>query len=391
VSQSGTGTVYQSGGIVRAINGTDGLAMNQNNSANGTYNLSGGELQANSWKPIVAGAVSTFNFSGGTIRPHTNNLTIKTALTLTGDNGSLNSTDSLGSGRTLTVSQPIGETGGAHNLMLAGTGTISLATNNVHSGVTTLAGGTLSIAHPMALQNSALDYTDGAVTFATGITAAQFGGLTGTGNLLLVNASSVGVALSVSNTATMTYGGVLSDNSKSGSLVKTGSGTLILSNASSYSGATTVNSGTLVVNGATTNSAITVASGAALCGVGSVGTVTISNNATLSAGNPSAVGSLTATNLTLAEGANVAWDYNAGSGDLVTVNGNINLPTNATVTVTGTGGLPASRVMFTGTLLGAMDLNWTFTGSGVKPNMRAVRSGNNVSLVIPTGFILNFY
>jgi autotransporter-associated beta strand protein len=249
VCGNGTGTVNQTGGTLKVTDTSNyGFYMNDNmnNHGYGIYNLSGGELQANYWHAPTDWTNGVFNFSGGTIRPYgINNSSFAIPLTLTGSNGVISSTDGGGIARTFIVSAPIGETGGARDLMLAGTGTISLATNNVHSGVTTLAGGTLSIAHPMALKNSALNYTNGTVTFATGITSAQFGGLKGTGNLSLVNASNAGVALTVSNSTTMTYGGVLSDNSKTGSLVKAGSGTLVLTNTSTYIGGTIINNGIL--------------------------------------------------------------------------------------------------------------------------------------------------
>ncbi|MEI6646496.1 MAG: autotransporter-associated beta strand repeat-containing protein [bacterium] len=261
VCGQGTGTVNHTGGTlaVTDTSATYGFRMNDAVTSHGfgSYNLSGGELQGNTWYAPTDGTNGVFNFSGGTIRPYNiNNSSFTIPLTLTGSNSVISSTDGGSIARTFIMSAPIGEAGGARDLTFAGTGTISLATNNVHSGVTTLAGGTLAIAHPMALKNSALNYTNGTVTFATGITSAQFGGLKGTGNLSLVNASNVGVALTVSNSATMTYGGVLSDNSKTGSLVKAGSGTLILTNTSTYIGGTTINNGILQLGDGVNNGAV---------------------------------------------------------------------------------------------------------------------------------------
>ncbi len=267
---------------------------------------------------------------------------------------------------------------GAIALVKADAGTWTLTGANTFSGTTTISNGVIAVGGNLALSTNL-------VTLAGGGLAGASGGGTLTNTINLKNSAS----FDTSN-GNLTMVGAITNSS---ALTKTGAGTLTLAATNTYTGATTVNSGTLVVNGATTNSAITVASSAVLCGVGSVGTVTINSNATLSAGDTSAVGTLTATNLTLAEGAKLVWNYSGGSGNLVTVNGAVSVPTNATVTVTGSGALPSSRVLFSGTsMTGATDLTgWIVTGSGLKPNMRAVRSGNEVKLVVPTGFILNFY
>ncbi|MGC3989932.1 MAG: autotransporter-associated beta strand repeat-containing protein [Chthoniobacteraceae bacterium] len=60
------------------------------------------------------------------------------------------------------------------------------------------------------------------------------------------NSSLAAVALTVGGTGTSTYTGVLSDV---GSLVKTGTGTLNLTNAETYTGTTNVNAGNLVLTG----------------------------------------------------------------------------------------------------------------------------------------------
>ena len=63
-----------------------------------------------------------------------------------------------------------------------------------------------------------------------------------------------------------------------GSLVKTGTGTLLLTATSLYSGATTVSAGTLVVNGdIASSSGITVNAGARLAGTGTVGATLINS------------------------------------------------------------------------------------------------------------------
>lgn len=118
--------------------------------------------------------------------------------------------------------------------------------------------------------------------------------------------------------------------SGSGSLTQSGSGTLLLANNYSYTGATRVSAGTLVLTGSTTvSSAVTVDSGATLGGTGTAaGTVSVSG--TLRPG-VSGVGTLSTGALDLASGSTLAMELGApgttggGVNDLVDVAGNLTL------------------------------------------------------------------
>jgi autotransporter-associated beta strand protein len=142
--------------------------------------------------------------------------------------------------------------------------------SNTFSGATRLDGGTLQIDNPLAVQKRTVDTRSGSVgslSFGTQ-TAATFGGLTGSNNLALQNASSAAVALTVGgNGDSTTFGGILSG---AGSLTKAGSGSLTLNGASTYAGDTAINAGTLVAGHANafgTTGSVTIGDGAVL-GVG---------------------------------------------------------------------------------------------------------------------------
>ncbi len=216
-----------------------------------------------------------------------------------------------------------GTGGGALGFTKAGSGTLTLANENTHSGDTTVSGGTLALAHALALSKSTLDYNNqgGALGFTT-LNAATFGGLKGAQNLALTNAGAGSIALTVGgNSANTTYSGALSGAGSS--LAKVGTGALTLSGASTYSGGTTISAGTLKANNvsgsATGTGAVLVSSGATLGGTGTIsGAVTVASGGILAAGN--SVGTLSLGSLTISSGALLKYEFNATpSNDQVNV------------------------------------------------------------------------
>jgi len=121
---------------------------------------------------------------------------------------------------------------------------------NTFNGTTTIGAGTLTLGNPLALQNSTLSDNSGTLSFGA-LTAATIGGIAGSQNLTLANATPAAVALTIGNyNVSSALTGTLNG---SGSLIKTGAGTLTIGSSSgggaSYTGSTLIDAGTLTLDG----------------------------------------------------------------------------------------------------------------------------------------------
>jgi fibronectin-binding autotransporter adhesin len=142
---------------------------------------------------------------------------------------------------------------------------------NTYSGTTTISGGTLALSggsniladtNAVNISNAAGIFNISAVT-----TSETIGSLTGVAGSSVVLGSK---NLTVGDATNTAYAGVISG--ESGTLTKQGGGTLTLSGANTYTGATAVSVGTLLINGSTSStSLVTVAANATLGGIGTVG------------------------------------------------------------------------------------------------------------------------
>ena len=166
----------------------------------------------------------------------------------------------------------------------------------------------------------------------TGTTAIALGGLTGGSGTQLQGDNSSGGA-----NMTYTIGGAGVNTEFDGiikngtvgtvALAKIGAGTLLLTNANTYSAGTTISGGTLLVNNpggsATGSGTVTVASGGTLGGNGIIsGAVTVNFGGALTPGNP--IGTLTiASNLTLSSGSAciMAVSHNGHTNDQIVSSG----------------------------------------------------------------------
>jgi len=310
---TGTGSVTQSSGGTLTLGGTI-------NSYSGGTILNSGTLNINSASAIGTGA---FTISGGVIDNAS-----AAAITLSNNNAQNWNGDftfigtqglNLGtgavtmnasrivtvSGNVLTVGGSIGDGGSGFSLTKNGAGTLVLSAANTYSGGTTVNAGTLNINTDAALGAAPGSATAAAIILNGGtLQVANDLSLNSNRGIALGNATTTGSGTIDTQSFVMTYGGVIADNGGNGGLNKSGTGTLILSGANTYSGATIVNAGVLEVDGSlAAASAVSVNSGGTLSGIGTVGgAMTTNAGSSISPGTAGTgtltVGSLIATGAT---------------------------------------------------------------------------------------------
>ncbi|MEI6240943.1 MAG: autotransporter-associated beta strand repeat-containing protein [Planctomycetia bacterium] len=282
----GTGTLAISGsnthsGATNVNAGTLRLA-NQNSVQNSTVTMGGGSLVFDS---AVIGNAFTFGGLSGTSSGAGYDIALRNnagtpaaiALTVGGNNASTTYAGALS---------------GSGSLTKTGSGTLTLSGSNTYSGVTTASGGVLQFATPASLYSgSTASWTAANIKTGTGATLAVN---VGTSNFTSANVTTLltnlgGLGGSVNNNGLQAGAAIGFDTSNAGGsftiadaikdstgtgggaigLVKLGSGTLVLTGSSGYTGATAVNAGTLQIGSGTTGmlastSPISVASGATL-------------------------------------------------------------------------------------------------------------------------------
>ncbi|WP_154081063.1 autotransporter-associated beta strand repeat-containing protein [Brucella abortus] len=152
---------------------------------------------------------------------------------------------------------------GAGGLMKSGTGTVTLSGVNTYTGGTTLTAGTLA-----AASDNNLGGASGGLTFNGG--TLQVMGTSWTSTNRAVSLQAGGGTFDIEDAANNFA--VTQGVAGAGGLTKSGSGTLTLSGANSYTGATTVSAGTLVVANDNTGGGTTTVDAGAVLQIGTGGT-----------------------------------------------------------------------------------------------------------------------
>ena len=340
-----TGPSYLNGGYT-LINGNGSLGPAATAAA---LNLNGGTA--------VANGTFALDNAGATPRP----------VTLLGNGGGLAAT----AGNTLTVDGVIGSgtqagpliigipatgtnaagllpgtgPGTANTTAVLATGTVIVTNANYYTGGTVIDSGTLVINGIYALGGGnygGLTFNGGTLQYQTNFAGNGSGDLTSIGTAGLTFLSGTGT-IDV-NGNTITYGGSIGNYGPGSLIIKSTvpNGSLTLQGANTYSGATTVTNLTLAVNNVTGSATgqgnVTVQTNGVLTGTGIIaGAVTLNNGAQLIPGVP--LGTLTlGNNLTLSAGSKTLLrvQHSPLTNSAVSLAGT--LTAGGTLTITNTGG-----------------------------------------------------
>jgi autotransporter-associated beta strand protein len=265
------------GSLVKVGTGT--LTLGGYNSFYGGVTLNAGTLKLANNGALGYGVLTT---AGGTVA-YADGVTIGNAIDLRA-----NTTLDVTAG-SATQAGVIGETGGAFGVVKTGTGTLTLSGTNTYTGGTTFAGGTVSVSSDANLGDAA-----GGLTFNGG--ALQVTGTTFNSTARTMTLAAGGGTFDIANAANQFT--VSEAISGAGGLTKSGAGTLILTAANTYSGATTVSAGTLNIQGSIASSTVTNNATLVYSNSATAGSATITNNAsgTIEFYNTSTAGNASITN-----------------------------------------------------------------------------------------------
>ncbi|HVT73469.1 MAG TPA: autotransporter-associated beta strand repeat-containing protein, partial [Lacunisphaera sp.] len=209
------------------------------------------------------------------------------------------------------------DSGNPGSLTKTGTGTWTLSGANTYTGVTTINGGTLSVATigdggvagnlgqatnaaaNLVFDGGTLQYTGGGETTDRLFTLTNNGGtidasgtgalsFTSTGSVAFTGTSSRTLTLTGTNTGANTLAPVIGDNTGATDLAKSGAGAWTLGGANTYTGLTTISAGTLALSasGSIANSSVAGSGGTFdLSGTSGASIVSLSGSAAVTLGS----------------------------------------------------------------------------------------------------------
>ena len=252
-----------------------------------------------------------------------------------------------------------GNVGGVGGLTKIGASILGLRGTSSYAGSTNVNGGRLQALGADTFSSaSAFTVASGAVLDLNGFNQT-IGSLAGAGRVEIG-----GATLTVGGDGTESI--FSGDMSGAGRLSKVGTGRMLMSGISTYTGSTRVDGGVLEVSGSIASSVLTmVNSGAALTGVGAVGAVQVKDDAVLAPGNGVPGTSMTLTSLAMQSGAFYLVSVNPTTASFAEVTGNATLG-GAHVTVNFAAG---SYVQKRYTILRAGSIGGTFDPTIASDNL----------------------
>jgi autotransporter-associated beta strand protein len=257
-AQTLSGAISGSGSLSKSANGT--LTLSGSNSYSGGTTISGGRLIATSANALgdAAGAVTV---SGGAYLDVRTNITRTGTVTFDGGylataDGAPASLINNGGGFVLTnAAEIVAQLAGTAGLTSGGTGTNALWRSNSYTGATVVSGGTLTLRGAGALS------TNTTLQVASGATFSMTGDFAPSNNVTVAGLSGAGTVTGGAGALTIdkasgsdTFSGQVTGGV---GLTKAGLGTLVLSGSNSYSGGTLISAGALELNGALLSGGIT--------------------------------------------------------------------------------------------------------------------------------------
>ncbi len=356
----GSGTLTKTGAGTVTLSGV--------NTYSGLTTVTAGTLALGHATDTLDGDIT---INGGTLSIGANSDTVGTVTlssgSITGSGGTL-----TGSSYSLTDSGTISAIlGGSGTLTKTGAGTVTLSGVNTYSGLTTVTDGTLALGHATDTLDGDITVNGGTLSIGAnsdtvGAVTLSSGSITGSGGTLTGSSYS----LTDSGTISAILGG-------SGTLTKTGAGTVTLSGANTYSGLTTVTAGTLALGHATDtlDGDITVNGGTLSIGANSdtVGAVTLSSGSITGSG-----GTLTGSSYSLTDSGTISAIL-GGSGTLTKTGA-------GTVTLSGANTYTGATTINGGTLSFSADNNLGTAPGGVTPASITLGGG---TLLTTADFTLN--